>query len=88
MITERRVLILVVALLLGGCSIEGISTEATNNNRIEVVKLFDYKGYEVLRFWDAGYRRYFVVGGNGVVESDYNCGKGCTQHDSIETRVK
>lgn len=51
---------LLVLVLLISCSKDPVSTNKTNNSEINIELLFEHDGCKVYRFYDAGYRQYFV----------------------------
>lgn len=62
-------------LILSGCSAQPMSVSKTENPEIKVESLFTYKGYEVVRFDDGGYHRYFVIGNRLETMTEHYEGK-------------
>lgn len=73
--------LLIVLLMIVGCSKKPVSTEQTNNNEFQVELLFTHDGCKVFRFYD-GYTRYFT--NCDSTSWTEGCGKGCTRPVEIQ----
>lgn len=86
-----KYIVVIVALLLGGCEGKAHPVDPVNAlDWFSVGKLFEIDGCDVYRFRDNGYAHYFTTckGSVSTTRSIY-CGKGCarTDYDSIQTQV-
>lgn len=65
-----KIILILFLLLLAGCSVKPIETIKTNNNKINVEKLFTHEGCSIYRFQDCGYYRYYVNCKGSVIQSE------------------
>lgn len=79
---------LVPLFLIAGCDANPVSTQSTNNPKVQVDLLFVHDGCAVYRFYDGGEGHYYAVCGRGLnvtTSSEQPCGKGCVREEQIST---
>lgn len=83
----RRLVMLLAAVAVAGCSKDPVATSSTDNRDIPVAELFTHKGITVYRFSDGGRWVYFTSRSSDVTaQHTENCGKACTRTVTVETR--
>lgn len=83
----RRLLLLLVAVTLAGCSKDPVAVSSTDNQEIPVAELFTHKGITVYRFSDGGRWVYFTSKATDITaKHTENCGKNCFRSVIVETR--
>ncbi len=82
----KRIAVLFAAALLVGCEkpVEAEGQVAGTNPELVVEVIATFDGYRIIRFRDAGYRRYAVLPA-GTVTWTESCGKNCVRGVSVQT---
>lgn len=77
----KKVFALVLLLLVTSCAVDPVSTEYSDNPKVQVSLLFTHEGCKVYRFYDSGRHHYYTDCGETM--STQSCGKSCTQQENI-----
>jgi hypothetical protein len=81
-----KYVVILMVVLITGCSRPAVETKATNNPNVPVSKLFDHEGCAVYRFDDGGRTHYYANCGQTVsTATTYSCGKACVTNEEIST---